>query len=274
MAQVLLLKIGFDGVSQEFDSANDDITLNSFTVQGGGPVLSPTGLDMNSQAISDSGNLSFNDPSVNTIVQTGGGVVVDDFMAVSLENSMDLGAAILFPSITDNADQVDAFRLPAIAGVPTATPADGGEGYQVWDSTNDALYVWNGAAWVNVTDETKAQRLCNLYTAGETIAAGEVVYISAANTVSLADASVDAEARVVGFAENSAAAAASVEICSDGVIGGLTGLTAGSPYYLAATPGGFSATVPTGSGNNIVLLGYAKSTTEMHLQITRLGRRA
>ena len=140
MAQVKLLKIASGGVPLEMDTTSDDITLASFTVTGGGPVLNAN-LDMNGGNISDTGDLAFTDPTTDGITRTDGTHAADDIMFQDAENTMASGAAVLFPTVTDNADQLDAFRLPAIAGSPSATPTDGGEGYLVWDSTGDRLFA-------------------------------------------------------------------------------------------------------------------------------------
>ena len=100
MAQVKLLKISSDGINLEMDTAADDITLNSYTVTGGGPVLSSTGLDMNNQDVSDVKDLDFNTPATATIDQTSGALIVDDLMFQTKENSMAVGAAVLFPVVT------------------------------------------------------------------------------------------------------------------------------------------------------------------------------
>lgn len=274
MAQVRLLKIDSNGLPKEMDTANDDITLNSFTVDGGA-VLDDTGLDMNNTNISDVGDLSFTDPTTDGITNTNGTFAADDIMFDNFENVMETGAAILFPSVADNVDEVDAFRLPALAGAPTAAPADGGEGYLIWDSSADALYAWNGAAWSNLSIVEEAERVCFEYTAGEAIAAGQAVYISAADTVSLADTSAEATSRIIGVAGAAIANGAQGKICSDGVVGGFSGLTAGSRYFQdPATPGALTTTPPTGSGESIVQVGYAKSATELALQIDFLGCRA
>lgn len=276
MAQVLLLKIDANGDHQEMDTASDDITLASYTVTGGGPVLNAN-LDMNGGNISDAGDLSFTDPTTDGITNTNGTFAADDIMFDNYENVMEATGAILFPGgITDAADEVDAFRLPALAGVPSATPADGGEGYLVWDSTNNHLYAWDGAAWDNLSTVDAAGKVCNSYTAGEILAAVDMVYISAADTVSKVDASsAGAASQGIGFAEAGAAAAASVNVCSEGVLGGFTGLTAGSRYYAdPGTAGGITTTTPVGSGNILLQAGFAKSATELHIQIQRLGRRA
>lgn len=276
MAQVKLLKISSDGLPLEMDTAADDITLASYSVTGGGPVLSGTGLDMNNQDVSDVKNLDFNNPSVNTIDQTSGPLIVDDLMFQTKENVMTTAGAVLFPSIADNVDQVDAFRLPALAGAPTATPADGGEGYLVWDSTNNFLYAWNGSAWVNQSQAAEAGKVCNTYIAGENLNAVELVYISSADTVSKADVSgAGAPSRVLGFTKASALSAANVEICSDGLLTGFSALTAGARYFAdPATPGGITTTTPVGTGNTIVQAGYAKSATQFHIHIEQMGRRA
>lgn len=276
MSQKKLLFVGADGIPTEHNGTTDDVTFNSYTVQGGGPVLSTTGLDMNNQDVSDVNDLAFNDPTTGTINQTAGNLVIDNIMAKERSNVMTTAGDILFPVITDAVGQVDAFRLPALAGVPTAAPAAGGEGFLVWDSTGDRMFAWNGSAWDDLSTVQSAQRLDNLYTAAATLAAADVVYISAADTVDLADVSGSgAASRVVGVIRTGGAAASTVEVTSDGIANGFSALTVGARYYAdPATPGAVTATTPTGSGNTIVQIGYAKSATEMHLQLAQLGRRA
>lgn len=217
-----------------------------------------------------------NDPSTDGIQTTSEGIVAfDDIMAEDLENTMALGASILFPTVTDVADNVDAFRLPTLAGAPTASPSDGGEGYPIWDSTNDKLYMWDGSSWKDLSISNEANSVCNQYTADEILAARDVLYISAADNVSKADCSAGgAPSRVVGLAQAAAADTANVVVCSEGLMSGFTGLTAGARYYQdPGIPGGITTTTPVGSGNTIVQVGYAKSTTELHIHIEQLGRR-
>lgn len=273
MAQVKLLKIATDGLQEEFDSTADEITLVSFTVDGGGPVLSGTGLDANGQNISDAGDLSFTDPTTDGITRTDGTHAADDIMMQDAENTIATASgAILFGTATDDADQLDAFRLPALAGTPTATPTDGGEGYLVWDSTNDKLYAWTGSEWDDLSTVQSAEQVENIYTAGEILAASEVVYISGADEVSKADAATNYQA--IGVADAAAAAAADVPVVSEGVVSGFTGLTAGDRYFLDTTAGAVTNTAPTGTGNRVLQIGFAKNTTDMHLQIAFVGRRA
>jgi len=276
MAQVKLLKIDTDGVPVEMNTASDDITLNSFTVQGGGPVLSGTGLDMNGQAVTDAASIQVTDPAVGFLNQTAGNLIFNNIMAKERSNVMTTAADILFPVVTDTAGQVDAFRLPALAGTPTATPTASGEGFVVWDSTNNKMYVWDGSTWVDQTTIAYAPNVQNAYTAGlGGTAARDVLYISAADTVLPAVASAPGTAQAIGLGVAAAVASASVQVQENGVMSGFSGLTAGARYYLSgSTPGAITSTVPVTSGHTIVQIGYAKSATALAIQIENLGRRA
>lgn len=275
MAQVKLLKISSDGVPLEFTSSTDEITLLSFSVNGGGPVLSGTGLDMNGQAVTDASSIQVTDPTVGFLNQTAGNLIFDNIMAKERENTMTTAGGVAFPVITDVAGQVDAFRLPALAGIPSASPTNGGEGHLVWDSTNNHLYAWNGTAWDNLSTVDEAQKVVNPYTAEVAIAARDVVYISSADNVSPALGDNTSKSYVIGLAKAAALAAASVEVQSEGVMTGFSGLTAGSRYYLSdSVAGAITTTVPSGSGKTIVQMGYAKSASALHIHIEQLGRRA
>lgn len=274
MGQVKLLKIHTNGVPVEFDAAADDITLNSFTVQGGGPVLSGTGLDAQNQDVSDVKDLIFNDPTTGTVNQTAGDLIIDNIMAKERDNEMTTAGAILFPVVADSAGEVDALRLPQIAGAPSATPTATGEGFIVWDSTGKKLWAWDGTAWDDLSSVSAANAIDDTYTADEALAARDCVYISAANSVSKADADADLTSQAIGFATAAALDTASVTVRKFGVLNGFSGLTVGARYFLSATAGAITATVPSGSGNSIVQVGYAKSATALDIRIESLGRRA
>lgn len=277
MAQVKLLKLdATTGLPNEFDSSADDITLNSYTVQGGGPVLSGSGLDMNNQDIADVNDLAFNNPATGTINATAGNIIIDNLMAKERDNSMTASSGILFPLVTDVAGEVDAFKIPHIAGVPSATPSfSSAAGYMVYDDTNNNLYIWDGSAWDNLNSVAVANNLDQSFTAGENLTAADVVYISAANTVSKAKGDADATRDAIGIATASVSAAASVDVRMHGVATGFTGLTPGARYYLsAATAGAVTATPPNSSGKSLVNIGFSKSATSMALQIHFIGKRA
>jgi hypothetical protein len=275
MAQIKLLKIAADGVPLEFNSSADDITLASFTVQGGGPVLGATGLDLNGQALSDAASVSVTDPAVGYINQTAGNLIFNNIMGKERENTLTTAGGIAFPVITDTAGTVDAFRLPALAGAPTASPTNGGEGHLVWDSSNDKLYAWNGTVWDDLSTVSSANNILNSYTVEADVAANDVVYISSADNVSPAKADATATSYAMGFAKAAVVALSPVDVQSEGVMTGFTGLTAGARYYLSsATAGAISTSVPSGTGHTIVQVGYAKSATALHIHLEQMGRRA
>lgn len=76
---------------------------------------------------------------------------IDSLFTVALgkdrANSMEDGSSILFPEITDTNIKVGMLRVPSLKGAPTAKPLTTGEGFVVWDSTNNKLYVWDGSTW-------------------------------------------------------------------------------------------------------------------------------
>lgn len=275
MSQVLLLKINADGVPQEFSSSADEITLASYTVNGG-LVASSTGIDMNNTDLSDVQDVSFTNPATGTINQTAGALIIDDLMAKERDNVMASTGAVLFGLVADSAAQLDSFKLPDIAGIPTATPAfSAAAGYLVYDSVGKDLYAWDGSAWDNLNTVDSAGSVLNQIPAGEAISARDIVYISADDTVSKAKADAEATSHAIGFAEADALLAAPVNVISNGIISGFSGLTANTRYYLSgATAGGYSASAPTGSGHILVQVGFALSTSKMFAQFLNLGRRA
>ncbi len=107
-------------------------------------------------------------------------------------------------------------------------------------------------------------------TAGETIAAGKAVYLSSTTKKwMLADSnSATAEARQAkGFALNGASLNQPVSVHKDGdlTIGGT--LVAGTAYYLSDTPGGICPVADVGAGEYVCLLGLAKSTSVLAVDI-------
>lgn len=275
MAQVKLLKIGSTGIPTEFDSAADEVTLASFSVTGGGPSLSATGLDMNNTDIVDIQDLAFVNPATATINFTAGNGIVDDLMLKERNNLMTSSGAILFPLATDSAGALDAFKIPHIAGVPTATPAFSSDaGYLVYDSSNKNLYAWDGVAWDNLNSVSSAQNLDDTYTAEVNIAIRDMVYISSADSVSKADADALTTSQAVGFAVAAATATNPVTVRKYGRLSGFSGLTPGARYYLSDVAGTIQSSIPTGTGHVIVQAGYAKSASVLDIMIQSLGRRA
>ena len=109
--------------------------------------------------------------------------------------------------------------------------------------------------------------------AGETIAQGKVCYRRASdNKYMLADNnSATAEARMArGISLNSAALNQPLTITTGGDLT-LNGLTAGTAYYLSDTPGGICPLADLLTGEFVCLLGLAKSTTVLAVDIQYPG---
>jgi hypothetical protein len=115
--------------------------------------------------------------------------------------------------------------------------------------------------------------------AGSIVIGAPVYKTATSNQVDLARANASGTRRVIGLvADASIAAGASGSIQTDGVLvattgewdavtGGSGGLTPGSQYWLsAATAGQLTTSVP-GSGNYVVPVGIALSTTELEISI-------
>lgn len=86
---------------------------------------------------------------------------------------------------------------------------------------------------------------------------GKVVRISSANTVtdaSNADTALQLQSILIKVSDT---------YYASGVVSGLSGLTAGSPYYLSST-GGLTASPPSPSASvRVIFLGFAINTTDL-----------
>ncbi len=113
------------------------------------------------------------------------------------------------------------------------------------------------------------------------IVIGNAVYVDGAGTVDLARANASGTVEMLGLVKDvSIAAASSGSIQTDGVLVATTtqwdavagttgGLTAGTGYYLdPSTAGNITDTAPTTSGQYVIRVGKAISTTELEISIT------
>ncbi len=99
---------------------------------------------------------------------------------------------------------------------------------------------------------------------------GDVVYIDAADGVKKAKADAAATAKAFAFATATITNGATGSYQTDGILAGLTGLTAGAAYYLSATTAGaMTSTAPSTVGQYVTRLGRAISTTEFEISIER-----
>lgn len=126
---------------------------------------------------------------------------------------------------------------------------------------NSKLYGTNGAGTKGWYDQPVSGS--ETYTAGEAIAAGDLVYVSASGTVMNADANTAAK-KAVGFAPSAISNGASgTVIFNDGKLT-TTGLTPGALYFLSnTTPGAFATYGSLTFGTNDIqqCVGIAESTT-------------
>lgn len=103
-------------------------------------------------------------------------------------------------------------------------------------------------------------------TAGEALSAGDMVYFNGTGQVLKADAtSITKAAR--GYVISAVSNAATATVYFDDSNTGLSGLTAGSTYYLSATPGAVTTTAPTTSGQIVQEVGFATSATNLRVNI-------
>ena len=112
---------------------------------------------------------------------------------------------------------------------------------------------------------------------------GSPVYVKANGNVDKASAAASGSRKVLGLVKDaSIAASASGYIQTDGVLSATTaewaavtgdtgGLTPGADYFLSTTAGKLTTTPPSGSGQYVMKVGMAISTTEFEIDTDRGG---
>lgn len=121
-------------------------------------------------------------------------------------------------------------------------------------------------AWGN---ESGGTQLTQTYTSGAGgIAQYDAVYVSANDTILKANAGAIATARVIGFASAAINESENGTIVTDGLVTGVgSGWTASLPVFLSTTSGLLTQTAPSGSGEVVVKLGYAKNATDLQISM-------
>jgi len=117
--------------------------------------------------------------------------------------------------------------------------------------------------------------LARAFTAGETLVAGNFVYVKQSDSkVYKADYSTVEKSNVVGVVITGGSANDTVFVQMGGVFI-TSGLTAGSTYWVSNTGGAITATTPSMVSSSIVpvQVGFAMSTTELYLRFKRIPRR-
>lgn len=104
-------------------------------------------------------------------------------------------------------------------------------------------------------------------TSNGAITAKDLVYMEAAGTIARASAAAGTPHRCDGWATTSVATGQPVIMQLEGKISGLTGLVAGTKYFLSnTTAGGLTATPPSATGEMWQYVGTAMSTTELNFE--------
>jgi hypothetical protein len=169
-----------------------------------------------------------------------------------------LGSANTNPIVLDSAGRATIFLTPGVSYKFVLAPST--------DTDPPASPTWTVDGVNAVPPASTASDNDVACTAGATIAAGEVVYISdgsggtTAGRCYLADSDQtysSTAARIVGMATAAISTGSSGTIRVSGRVTGLTGLVAGTAYFVSATAGALTSTAPT----NARALGTADSTT-------------
>jgi hypothetical protein len=119
------------------------------------------------------------------------------------------------------------------------------------------LYVWTGSRFFHST----AQAFTAVTT--EAVSIG-LVNVTAAG-VRGANASV-AGRRVSGYVTQAAALGTNALVFTSGIITGLSGITAGTPYFLGAVNGSIVATPPNTAGSTVEFIGTGVNATSITYQ--------
>jgi hypothetical protein len=209
------------------------------TVVKGGTAASET-FTLRGTSHATKGNILLNDEGGNVII--GGGTTASELRF--LEPS---GSGTNYTGFKAQAQAASVtYILPAAdASVDGYALKSDGSGNLSW-----------GPAGGTETKRTVTQ-------AGHGFAAGDVVYISGEDTYALADASAASTAEVVGIVE-SVPDTDTFVLLTSGYISTLSGLTAGTVYFLSTTAGEYTATEPSTVGEVSKPLFVAVSATEAY----------
>jgi len=110
--------------------------------------------------------------------------------------------------------------------------------------------------------------------AGATITAGQMVYKETASgkyKLADADSATQEIQETTGMALNGAADGQPLAVCTSGDVALGAVLTAGARYYLSSAAGAIQPEADLSAGEEINLIGLAKSTTVLNIRITRPG---
>lgn len=138
--------------------------------------------------------------------------------------------------------------------------APNGSNHTAWKANSAAIYSGTSGFSIDSGGSWSTSGLGTSYSAAMTL--DGYFASSGLGRVIRAGASHTNRTIAVGFVTASVADGASVSVQTNGILGGFTGLTAGSNYYVANTFG----TIATSAGTTKLLVGIAISTTQILIQ--------
>ena len=98
---------------------------------------------------------------------------------------------------------------------------------------------------------------------------GDVVYLSGSNTVAKANATSLAKMPAVGIVKTKPTAV-TCTVQDDGEFTTAGGLTVGVNYFVSTTvDGAYTTVVPSANGSVLQILGFARNSTSLELQVSR-----
>ncbi len=239
--QGLVATIGTDAINFVFFNAADSITASTGLVRVANDIQ---------LASSSAGNgLAFLAGVLSVNVDNSSLEIVSDTLNVKA-----LGIKDTMIDFGTGANQVSALDLPI---------ADSGN---YFTATNTEAALQELAAQVVEPGV--------MYTAGAAITKGDLVYISGNDTVMKYSSLTAASGPVVGIAMNSAALSGTVKVKrADTICAGiLTGATAGAQYFWNGSA--LVTSIPSGSGNNVWLMGEAKNATDLQVYVSHVKKNA
>jgi hypothetical protein len=108
----------------------------------------------------------------------------------------------------------------------------------------------------------------DLYDCPATVAIGDAVYVSGADTVDKAFAGVPGQTEDAIGVVASKPTGTTCRVVSSGAVGGYAGLATGQRYFLSDTAaGGITNAAPAGAGEKVQQIGIASSATKLHVRM-------
>lgn len=267
---------GDNGYSCITDAPNDIVDTNPlmFTqFNGAGQVIPGAGLTKSGNTVSvllaANPGLQFTSGALDAYLTPAGGLAKDANGIKALLRNVGTATATL-SSDTGGLGVLGVPSLFTVAG--TATTAN---------VTAQALNTLTMGATTQADDlhthasVISARVVSDRHTVNGPVTAGDpVAWSSTANTLVRGDASIDAQARIVGLAQSPIAANAAGVIVKQGVLKGvLNGATPGQAFYLGMG-GGLTSMMPTGSLLRLVRVGFAVNSTDLDVKVHDLGKRS